>query len=164
MDFSEVVSADELWGWPVDVLDRLSELHRRAQEGSISLAEWREQDATLREGFPPVDRDKVREFHTSWIVDTPADADDDDYRRVSRRLSILTRPAPSDEELWRDLEDVLESLDNPEFKRRELQEKLRARRDRIAAWLTRPGSGVDPVSGLRWSAIARYRLVDDPEL
>ncbi|TCO58291.1 hypothetical protein [Actinocrispum wychmicini] len=55
-------------------------------------------------------------------------------------------------------------LNDPQFKRRTLQEKLRARRDRIAAWLTRPGSDLDPTSGLPWSQIARYRVIDDPDL
>jgi hypothetical protein len=41
---------------------------------------------------------------------------------------------------------------------------LRDDRIRIARWLVRPGSGLDPVTGLPWSRVARYRVVKDAEL
>ncbi|MGH3678725.1 MAG: hypothetical protein ACRDT2_00095 [Natronosporangium sp.] len=62
MDFADALEADELWGWPVAVLDQLRELHELAHNGEISLEEWRERDATCRAGLPDIDTDEVRRF------------------------------------------------------------------------------------------------------
>ncbi|MCU1687446.1 MAG: hypothetical protein JWQ81_8185 [Amycolatopsis sp.] len=98
----------------------------------------------------------------SLIMEGPENVSEDVRGRLLRRLAALNS-APTDEDLWRELAEVLKSLDDPEFTRGSLRDKLRARRERIALWLTRSGSGVDAVSGLPWSEIARYRVVEDPD-
>jgi hypothetical protein len=80
MDFAEALVAEELWGWPVDVLDQLWALHDRAWAGEISLEKWREQDAALRAGLPPVDHEEVGEFRLSWIMEGLRDAPEDILR------------------------------------------------------------------------------------
>jgi hypothetical protein len=37
VDLTDAVAADELRGWPVEVLDQLMELRLRAEDGSLSL-------------------------------------------------------------------------------------------------------------------------------
>lgn len=163
VDFAVALAADELWGWPVDVLDSLLELRQRAWAGEISIEEWREQDAALRTGKPAVDTKEVEELQDELLVNGPIDAPEGAHRRLSGRLSALAYPAPSDEELWQELSATHKALTERRHERR-VEEIARKNRDRITAWLTRPSSGMDPVTGLPWSWIAHYRAVDDPDL
>ncbi|MGW4521134.1 hypothetical protein [Amycolatopsis sp. NPDC004378] len=164
MDFEQALTADELWGWPVEVLDQLWQLRSRAQHGELSLEQWREQDAALRPGHPRVDVEEVSEFRLSCLMDLPADVPRDARDRLLHRMMVLTVPAPTDEDLWQELAEIVESMSDPDFRRADLQRKLGARRDTVRSWLARPGSGVDMLSGLPWATIARYRVVEDPVL
>jgi hypothetical protein len=156
MDFAQAQAADELWGWPVEVLDRLFELRAQAGAGSLGIEEWREQDASLRAGMPDVDLDEVGDFQADWLVNGQ-DLD----APLTGRLTALSSPPPTDEEL----RDEIAAADVALADRRTSQGMKRAylaRRSRAAAWLTRPGSGLDSVTGLPWSVIERYRVVDEP--
>ncbi|MGW4521131.1 hypothetical protein [Amycolatopsis sp. NPDC004378] len=164
MDVDEVLTAQELWGWPVDVLDELWILRDRAWDGEITLEQWRERDAAIRAGRPPADRDEVRELRIAWIENPPDEVPDDVQSRVLHRLMALSQPAPSDDELWQELERVVTALGDPKLRHARLLDKLRAGRDRVESWLIRDGGGIDMMSGLPWSQIARYRVVDEPGL
>ncbi|GDY34103.1 hypothetical protein GTS_57360 [Gandjariella thermophila] len=157
------LAAEELWGWPVDVLDRLLELRQQAWKGAIPLEEWREGDAALRAGQPAVDKDEVEEFQQELMVNGPADLPREESGRLVGRLTALANRAPSDEQLWEELATVAKVLADRKRSSR-LAATYHAARERIVTWLTRPGGGIDPVTGLPWSQIARYRIVDDPDL
>lgn len=163
MDFAEALEANELWGWPVEVLDRLLELRKLAWDGAISIEEWRERDSAHRVGMPDVDTKEVKEFQHDWLINGPLDVSEEDSSMLTGRLSTLAHPAPSDEDLWKQLERTHEAINDPEFDR-ELKEKFRTRKERVATWLTRPGSGIDSITGLPWSQIGRYRIVDVPDI
>jgi hypothetical protein len=159
VDYEEALVADELWGWPIDVLDRLLELRRQAGRGEISIEEWRELDAAQHVGMPAIDVNEVTEFQTEVVVDH-LDSSKAAPQLVGR-LSVLAHQAPTDEELWDELAANRDHIAESKRDRR-LRETLQNRRQRIIAWLTRPGSGIDPVTGLSWSQVARYRVVDLP--
>ncbi|MFB9927437.1 hypothetical protein ACFORO_34055 [Amycolatopsis halotolerans] len=158
MDFNQAQAADVLWGWPVGLLDRLFELRARAGAGSLGIEEWREQDAALRTGMPEVDLDEVVAFQTDWLVNGS-----DLEVPLTDRLTALTSPPPTDEELRHEIAEADVALADRRTARR-LKDAYRARRARAAAWLTRPGGGLDPVTGLPWSTIERYRVIDDPDV
>jgi hypothetical protein len=103
MDFAQAVTADELWGWPVEVLDQLLELRQQAWRGEISLEECREQDAVIRSGLPDVDTDEVDDFQTEFAVNGPREVSAEARRQLTGRLTALVHPAPTDEELWDEL-------------------------------------------------------------
>jgi hypothetical protein len=161
-EMSELSTARELWGWPVEVLDRLRELPVQAWDGEISLEQWREEDAAARVGRPVVDRDEISKLRITWIEDPPEDVPDDVQQVVTTRLAALIQPAPSDDELWGQLERFTEMMNDPDMRRTDVAGKLRSRRFRVESWLTRAESGVDMQSGLPWSLIAQYRVVDEP--
>lgn len=157
MDFAQALAADELWGWPVEVLDRLFALRSQAGAGSLSIEQWREQDEALRVGMPDVDVDEVAEFQTDWLVNG-RDLD----APLTGRLTALSSPPPTDEQLWTELATIAAALADRRTSQN-MRDAYRKRRSRAAGWLTRPGGGVDLVTGLPWSVIARYRVVDDPD-
>ncbi|GAA1994732.1 hypothetical protein [Amycolatopsis minnesotensis] len=163
MDFAEMLAADVLWGCSVEVLDQLEELRRQAWEGVITVQQWREQDAEIRAELPTVDQEAVREFQTAWMVEGPRDAPDDGFTRVTRRLSALIQPAPTEDDLWRRLVDIDEDLKDPKFGR-EVQDRFRDSRDRVVVWLLESDRNRDSVSGLPWSEVAQYRVIEDPDL
>src|SRR5262249_16689819 len=107
VDFAQALTADSLWGWPVEVLDRLLELRTRAWQGEISLDEWREQDAALRGGLPAVNMDEARrsqkDWTDEWVPASRANASSEAGRQLTGRLTALANPAPSDDELWDEL-------------------------------------------------------------
>lgn len=170
MEIEQALVAGNLWGCPVDILDRLLQL-RRGMEGGITLDEWREKDTALREGLPAVDEDEVTAFQTEVLVDTSLDPSDDAANQLIGRLSVLVHPAPTDKELWDELSELARERDIPgsrrrhreEFDRR-LDEAKQRRRERIVRWLIRPESEVDSVTGLPWSQIACYRVVEHSQL
>src|SRR2546423_1028427 len=100
MEMSELSTARELWGWPVEVLDRLRELSVQAWAGEISLEQWREQDAAERAGKPVVDREEISQLRIEWIEEPPEDVPDDVQDVLMTRLAALIQTAPSDDELW----------------------------------------------------------------
>jgi hypothetical protein len=159
VDYEEALVAAELWGWPTDVLDRLLELRKQAGRGEISIEEWREQDAAQRVGMPAIDANEVREFQVDVVLDRLDSSEA--ARQLVGRLTALAHQAPTDEELWGELAAIRENIAESKRDRR-LSETLQDHRQRIVTWLTRPGSGIDPVSGLPWSQVARYRAVDLP--
>lgn len=165
VEFADALVADELWGWPVAVLDHLRELRRQAWGGEISLEEWRERDAASRAGLPGLDLDQIKQFQDRWIEEwvrtITGDRDEDSSDQLMRRLTALLDPAPTDEQLWDELAEACRALADPKHERR-LEEAYRRKRARIAEWLTRPGSGIDRVTGLPWVQVMRYRIVDDP--
>jgi hypothetical protein len=167
VEFAQALVADELWGWPVTVLDHLQELRQQAWKGEISLEEWRERDTASRAGLPDLDLDEIAQFQNrwidEWIGDFAPDSDEEGGDRLMRRLAALLEPAPTDEQLWDKLAGVSQELAAPKRERR-LVEAYRRRRTRIAEWLTRPGGGIDPVTGLPWAQINRYRVIDEPDL
>ena len=163
MDFGEALAADELWGWPVEVLDQLLELRQQAWRGEISLDQWREQDAVIRTGQPDVDTAEVDDLQTEFAVNGPRDVSTEARRRLAGRLTALAHPAPTDEELWDELAEIRKELADRKLDHR-TQKILRDDRIRFAHWLVRPGSDLDPVTGLPWSRVARYRVVHDVEL
>lgn len=162
MDVTDAIAADELWGWPVDVLDQLVGLRTRAWDGAISLEEWRQQDAAVRVGRPAVDVAAVQELEKHAISDRRG-VPIQEIGRLLDRLTVLVEEPFTDEDLWDELADATESLNGPNRSPRS-EGFHRDRRDRVVAWLTRPGGGVDPVSGLRWSEVARYRFANHPDL
>jgi hypothetical protein len=164
VDLTDAVAADELWGWPVELLDRLRELRVRATNGSLSLDEWREQDASLRAGHPAVDMQEVLQFQDDFIVNTWLKDKNELNDQLLDRLGSLTGAPPSDEELWEELKSAQEALTAPRKQDSRMVRVYQAQRDRIIGWLTRPGGGIDPVTGLAWSQIERYRIVNDPVL
>ncbi|WP_414939171.1 hypothetical protein [Amycolatopsis sp. cmx-11-51] len=158
MDFAQALAADELWGWPVEVLDRLFELRSRAGAGLLGIEEWREQDASLRAGMPEVGLEEANDFLIDWMVngryiESP----------LTGRLSALCSPPPTDEELWSEVASIDVALADRKTPRR-TKDAYRTSRARAVGWLTRPGSGLDWVTGLPWSVIGRYRVVDNLEL
>lgn len=163
MEMSELSTARELWGWPVEVLDRLRELTAQAWDGEISLEQWREQDAAERAGMPAVDREEISNLRIKWIEDSPEDVPDDVQHVLMMRLAELVQSAPTDEELWQYLERFTELLNDPDLRQSgRALEKMRSRRFRVESWLTRADGGVDMQSGLPWELIARFRVVDEP--
>ncbi len=154
MDFAQALVADELWGWPVEVLDRLFSLRSQAGSGSLSIEAWREQDAALRADMPDVDLEEVGTFLTDWLVNG-GDID----ALLTDRLTALSSSPPSDEELWSDLL-AAHAAQADSGTSQAVRKAHRAVQTRTAAWLTRPGSDLDPVTGLPWSLIARFRVVD----
>lgn len=161
MELDEALAADKLWGWPVDVLDQLADLRKRAWRDELSLEEWREQDAARRSGLPAVDTKEVQALYVGWLMDGSLDTEAGG--QLGQRLTALTTGAPSDEDLWQSFERLTEDLDDRR-RDRQLNKTFLKHRDRIVAWLTRPGGGVDPATGLPWSQIVHHRVVDDPEL
>jgi hypothetical protein len=159
--FAEALGADELWGWPVEVLDHLLELRQQAWRGEISIEEWRERDARRRAGMPTVDTNEVQDFQVELVVEDPLDSPREQRSRLVGRLTVLAHPAPTDDELWDEWESLHDHLTDSKRGRND-QEIFRKNRERVAAWLTRPGSGVDKVTGLPWPQIARYRTIDVP--
>jgi hypothetical protein len=87
----------------------------------------------------------------------------DERRRIVGLLTALTSPAPDDEKLWTDLEDIEQDLKGPHRDRRS-DEMYRSERERIIGWLTRPGADFDAITGLPWSQIAHYRTIYNPDL
>lgn len=163
MDIRQAAEANELWGWPVEVLDRLLDLRQRAWRGAVSIEDWRQQDAAARAGQPIVDVKEAKELQHEVLVGPDTGVSEEASHRLVGRLTALTHPAPSDEELWDELASGIEILsDSPSD--RQLSEIHRRHQERIVTWLTRPGSAIDPVSGLSWSRIGRFRVVQDPEL
>jgi hypothetical protein len=164
VEFADALAADELWGWPVTVLDRLREFRWQAWEGEISLEEWRERDASSRAGLPVLDLDQIKQFQDRWIEEwvhnITWDSDEDGSDRLMGRLTALLAPAPTDERLWDELGEACRALAGPKGERR-LAEAYRRKRARIAEWLTRPGSGIDPVTGLPWAQVIRYRVLEE---
>ncbi|MCW6003496.1 hypothetical protein K1W54_02700 [Micromonospora sp. CPCC 205371] len=163
MEIADALAADELWGWPVDVLERLLDLRQRAGNGEISLEDWREQDAAVRAAMPAVDLDEVRQFEDRWVEEWVIKGLDDEGERLTGRLTALTSPAPSNEQLWGNLARMHEALADrrQDRRRRELYE---SHRDRIVAWLTWPSGDIDAETGLPWPQVAQYRIIDDPDL
>lgn len=156
MDVAEAVTAEELWGWPVGVLDHLYALQRAAWAGSVSIDEWREQDAALRVDQPAVSAEEVGETLSTWIG--AGELNLREHGALLGRLTMLANPAPTDEQLWAQLESVLARAGRVQgFDLSSVDDE---KRDRIAGWLTRPGSGIDEVTGLPWSVVARFRVVD----
>jgi hypothetical protein len=164
MDIGEAAEAHELWGWPVDVLDRLLDLRQRAWRGAVSIEDWRRQDAAARTGLPVVNTEGARELQDAVFVGPDTGLSEEARRRLVGRLTVLMHPAPSDEELWDELTEALQGLDDDVRSDPRLREARERHRERAAAWLTRPGSGIDPASGLSWSRIARFRVVQHPEV
>jgi hypothetical protein len=163
MDIGEASGASELWGWPVEVLDRLLDLRQRARRGAVSIEDWRREDAAARTATPAVDVTQVRELQHEVLVGPDAGISDEARDQLVGRLTVLMHPAPSDAELWDELADGAETQGDSPFDRR-LREIHKRHRERVVTWLTRPGSGIDPMSGLSWSRIARFRVVQSPEL
>jgi hypothetical protein len=163
VDFTNALTAQQLWGWPLDVLDHLLELRQLAYREVITLEEWRAQDAAARAKLPTVDTAEVLNFQHELIVNGPRDIPQDVRGQLTGRLTALGSPAPTDEELWKDLKTVDEALANRHGDPG-LKELYRKERERIAAWLTRPGGGIDAITGIPWSLIASYRVIDDPDL
>ncbi|WP_137817000.1 hypothetical protein [Gandjariella thermophila] len=110
-----------------------------------------------------MDKDEVEEFQQELMVNGPADLPREESGRLVGRLTALANRAPSDEQLWEELATVAKVLADRKRSSR-LAATYHAARERIVTWLTRPGGGIDPVTGLPWSQIARYRIVDDPDL
>src|SRR3954466_10067327 len=122
MEIEQALVAGNLWGCPVDILDRLLQLRRQAWKGDITLDEWREKDTALREGLPAVDEDEVTAFQTEVLVDTSLDPSDDAANQLIGRLSVLADPAPTDEELWDELSELARERDIPGSRRRHREE------------------------------------------
>ncbi len=135
VDFADALAADELWGWPVEILDRLRS-YATWPGMAASLEEWREQDAAHRARLPVVDADEVQEFQHEWLLNGSRDVPEDARGRLTGRLTVLAHPAPSDEELWDELSSLHEVLADPRRNRRS-EEIYQMHRDRVAAWLTR---------------------------
>ena len=152
MELTEAVAAEQLWGWPVEVLDRLLLLQRQAWSGQLPLAQWRTADAALREGQPPVDPAAVESALTEWVASGELQLGA--HGGLLGRLTVLANHPPSDDDLWAELITVAKRAGaadaNPRFAEVDL-----ARRDLIVSWL-RPSGSVDAVTGLPWSVVARY--------
>lgn len=161
MELAEAAGADELWGWPVEVLDRLLALQQRAWAGQVPLEAWRAEDASLRSGLPPVDSAAVGSALTDWVSSGALNLRD--HGGLLGRLTVLANLPPSDEDLWAELGAATRRAEadgaSPRF-----AEVDRARQELILSWLVRPGSGIDLVSGLPWSMVARCRVADDPSV
>lgn len=128
-----------------------------------------------------IDRDEVQQFQDQWItaryVNGSVDVPKEEGDRLTGRLTVLLSPAPNDNELWQELATVHERLADrhrgrrsratsdrsPPLDRAE-QQAYQTIRDRLAGWLTRPGGDLDPVTGLPWSQINQYRIIDDPDI
>jgi hypothetical protein len=167
MDFAEALEADELWGWPVEVLDRLRELREHAWQGRISLPQWRTRDAAERVGRPTVDDQEVDQFRREcvdiWVSQVQTSVSVDIFSRLAGRLTALLHGAPSDEDLSHELAAIGEALADPRCDRLSRGTCWR-NCHRIVEWLTRRGSEIDPQTGLPWSYIRQYRFVVDPHL
>ena len=158
MEIAEALAADELWGWPVEVLGQLVQLRARAYRGEITLDEWRDQDAALRVGRPPVDSGAVAAFHDRTVRSGGAGS-----IGLLVRLGPLLGSEATDERLWRELAATDGYLRRPRPDP-EMEEMMRSTRAVIVGWLTGPDSGRDPVSGLPWALIDQFRVVDLPDL
>jgi hypothetical protein len=110
-----------------------------------------------------VDTAEVDDFQTEFAVNGPRDVSTEARRRLAGRLTALTHPVPTDEEPWDELAEAGKDLADRKLDHR-TQKILGDDRIRVAPWLVRPGSGLDPVTGLPWSRVACYRVVQDAEL
>src|SRR6266516_4030192 len=94
MDVRQALAADELWGWPVHVLDQLLALRQQAWRSEISLEEWREQDAVIRAGRPDVDTTEVDDFQTEFAINGPRDGPAESRSKLVGRLTALAHAPP----------------------------------------------------------------------
>ncbi|TDP97738.1 hypothetical protein [Labedaea rhizosphaerae] len=158
MDLAEAVEADQLWGWPVEVLDHLLFLQRQAWSGRLPLESWRAEDASLREGQPAVDAVAVESALTEWVASGELQLGA--HGGLLGRLTVLANRPPSDDDLWVELITVAKRAGAADANPRFVEVDL-ARRDLIVSWL-RSSDSVDAVTGLPWSVVARFGSeVDD---
>jgi hypothetical protein len=153
MDIAEAVAADQLWGWPVELLDRLLVLQRLAWTGQVPIEVWRAEDASLRDGRPPVDAEEVGATLAEWVSSGQLELGP--HGGLLGRMTVLANRPPSDDDLWAELTVVAERAD-AEGKSPLFAEVDRGRRDLIVSWLARPESEIDTASGLPRTVIAQH--------
>ena len=163
----EALAADdvtELFGWPVSLLDAISEVSKLAHSGEIDIRDWRRRDRELRAAGPAQSpRDQLKAAHdaafNAWL-----DMDDDAadrMRRLISRLAAARLGAPDDDQLRRELAEIDERIRTERDPR--VKRPLQAKRERIAGWLLASG-GLDEETGLPWDYLAAYRWIPDPVL
>jgi hypothetical protein len=153
MEIAEAVAAEQLWGWPVSLLDELLFLQRKAWSGQLPLASWRAEDASLREGQPEVDAAEVEAALNDWVSSGQLQLGP--HGVLLGRLTVLANRPPSDDDLWVELIAVAKRAfaedANPRF-----AEVDKARGALIVSWLARDGSDIDAESGLPASLVAKH--------
>lgn len=157
----------ELFGWPVSLLDDIRALQDLADSGQLDITEWRNRDAELRACGPAdLPGAQVEAAHKAavqaWIDASPRD--NDKRRRMqllSGRLRAILHPAPDDQGLRDQLARYDELLRGE--RDRHVRERLRIRQRLLAHWLT-ASDDYDPVTGLPWEFLYRYRWLPDPVL
>ena len=161
VDLPKLFRARKLFGWPVGTLDALHELRSRAHDFEITVDQWREEAAVLREQMPePPDaralaatRKAARE---AWFDEFDARTFGGPADRLMGRLHEFDAP-PQDEDLWADL---VEARSKARAGMREHRSDWADRCEHLARLLTRDGATHDLVSGLPWTVLGRYRWVE----
>jgi hypothetical protein len=157
----------EVFGWPVRLLDDIRALQELADSGQLDIAEWRHRDAELRAGGPAhFSRPQVEVAHRAavqaWVDAGPrANEQRRHMQLLSTRLRAILYPAPDDQALRDQLARYDELL--AAERDRHVRERLRIRQRLLAHWLT-ASDDYDPVTGLPWEFLFRYRWLPDPVL
>jgi len=163
VDAKAAVDAKILFGWPVESTDKLVDLSRQAHADAISIADWRSRDRELRAHLPPLSDDDTKSVDDlkSEIIRACA-YESEDSNRLLGRLGAMIRPAPDNAELRKQLAmltDWLREFDG------EGQTAIGKQRERIVRWLREEDDDDrDTLTMLPWSLIARFRIIDDPDL
>jgi hypothetical protein len=159
VNLQSLLEATTLLGWSIEDIDRLSSLERQAGEDALTIADWREQDAALRSQLPPPDATELRA-----ATEVAQDADrqygyrDNATRTLVNRLHTISTPAPTDDDLRRQLLLLVSYANDPA-----LRDAIAEDRRRIIGWLQH-SKDLDPETKLPWSTIAQFRIIDDPQL
>lgn len=159
VNLESLLAATNLLGWSIEDIDRLRSLERQADEGTLTITDWREQDAALRSQLPPPDATELR-----TAGDLARDAArqhryrDDATRTLDARLHTISTPAPTDDDLRSQLASLASYAKDPV-----LRDVIAQDRRRIIGWLQH-SQDLDPETKLPWSTIAQFRIVDDPRL
>jgi hypothetical protein len=131
VNLQSLQEATILLGWSIEDIDRLRSLERQAGEDMLTIADWREQDAALRSQLPPPDATELRA-----ATELARDADrqhryrDDATRTLADRLHTISTPAPTDDDLRRQLLRLASYANDPA-----LRDVVAEDRRRIIGWL-----------------------------